>query len=119
MSDSLAATSPYLGFSFLFAHSYSLIAAQPQIKLRCRRARPVLPEEAVILRYLDFLGGEANVDTLGTALGFALFDDFTATPMRYRDVAEAALWSDLLDDLESYGLLKRLNDIVRCTPSQQ
>lgn len=115
MSLSTVAT-PYPGFSFLFAPSYQLTAEQSVVRVRCRRALPVLPEEEVILRYLDFFGGETQATTLGTALGFALIDDFTAQPLRYRDPAEAALWSDLLDGLAAFGLIVRSDDgLIRRT----
>ena len=115
MFASLSAPSPYPGFSFLHTASYSLTANAVEVRLRCRRACPVLPEEGVILQYLDFLGGEVEQQTLGLALGFALTDDFTATPLRYRDPAEVALWKSLLQDLETYGLVTLTDGFVRHT----
>ena len=116
MSDYSAAASPYPGFSFFFAPDYSLTATQPEVQVSCRRARPILPEEAVILSFLDFFGGEVQEQELGTALGFALADDFAADPLRYRDPAEVALWNDLLKDLEDFGLINRLETgLVRST----
>ncbi|WP_210116042.1 DarT ssDNA thymidine ADP-ribosyltransferase family protein [Hymenobacter wooponensis] len=68
------------------------------------------------MRYLDFFGGETQADTLGSALGFALADDFTAQPLRYRDPAEAALWNGLLDVLAAFGLIVRSDDgLIRRT----
>ncbi|MBJ6146315.1 DarT ssDNA thymidine ADP-ribosyltransferase family protein [Hymenobacter sp. BT559] len=111
-----AVASPYPGFSFLFSPNHSLTATQFEVQISCRRARPILPEEEVILRFLDFFGGEVQAEALGTALGFALTEDFTAKPLRYRDPAEVALWNDLLKDLEDFGLINRLETgIVRRT----
>lgn len=110
------AASPYPGFSLLFAPDYSLTATKLEVQLNCRRAIPTLPEEEVILRFLDFFGGEIEEATLGTALGFALADDSAPAALRYRDPAEAALWNDLLTDLENFGLINRLETgLVRHT----
>ena len=106
---------PYPGFSFLDQQPFALSVVQRTAQVYGRRAVAALPEEILILRYLDYFGGRATVLELGTALGFTLTDDFALPTPRYRDEAEAAVWQELLAQLAKFGLVQLHQNQVRRT----
>jgi hypothetical protein len=106
MSLAPSSLSPYSGFVFLDQQAFQLTVEQRTLRVQCRRAYAALPEEILILSYLDYFGGQASVVELGSALGFALADNFAVSPPLYRDEAEAAVWDELLSQLHTFGLIQ-------------
>ncbi|QNE41912.1 DUF4433 domain-containing protein (plasmid) [Hymenobacter sp. NBH84] len=105
----------YPGFTFLEDQPQHLGLRKQHVRIQYRRAQPVPTEEVIILQCLEYLGGVVDELVLGTVLGFALTEDFTVTPLLYRDAAEVAIWEELLAGLADFGLIRREDKTIART----